>query len=60
MDSVKTSKNFCGGGGGKHSIYQLSQVGSIGAWNLEIDFSVGEDVVLISLLSDQTVCGNEL
>jgi hypothetical protein len=27
---------------------------------LEIDFSVGEDVVLISLLSDQTVCGNEL
>ena len=43
-----------GGGGVKHTIYQLSQVGSIGVWNLEMDFSVGEDVVLSRLLSDQT------
>jgi hypothetical protein len=41
-------------GGVKLTIYQLSQVGSIGVWNLEMDFSVGKDVVLSRLLSDET------
>ena len=50
----KLPRIFFTGGGGKHTIYQLSQVGSIGVWNLEMDFSVGEDVVLSRLLSDET------
>ena len=54
-DSVNTStKFFYRGGGVKHTIYQLSQVGSIWVWNLEMNFSVGKDVVLSRLLSDET------